>query len=77
MLINNMITKPEKRFKPAEVLSHPWMKENLKGKGKGLSLNFSALKNFTQHHKLKKVALTYIASQLSENEISDLGKLFR
>jgi len=26
---------------------------------------------------LKKVALTFIASQLSENEISDLGKLFR
>jgi calcium-dependent protein kinase len=72
-----MITRPEKRFSPEKVLTHAWMKENLKNKGKGLSLNFSALKNFTQHHRLKKVALTFIASQLSEHEICDLGKLFR
>ncbi|KAL4463768.1 hypothetical protein ABPG72_022822 [Tetrahymena utriculariae] len=76
-LIQNMVTKPEKRFKADQVLSHPWMKEDIKQKNKQLPLNFNALKNFTQHHKLKKVALTFIASQLSENEISDLGKLFR
>jgi len=72
-----MITNPKKRFKAEEVLKHPWMKEKLKSSGKNLSLNFGALKNFTTHHRLKKVALTFIASQLSENEISDLGKLFR
>ncbi|EAR82389.1 calmodulin-domain kinase (macronuclear) [Tetrahymena thermophila SB210] len=76
-LIQNMVTKPEKRFKADQVLSHPWMKEDIKQKNKQLPLNFNALKNFTQHHKLKKVALSFIASQLSENEISDLGKLFR
>ncbi|EGR31676.1 protein kinase domain protein [Ichthyophthirius multifiliis] len=76
-LISNMITKPEKRFKPDQVLSHPFMKEEIKNKNKQLPLNFNALKNFTQHHKLKKVALAFIASQLSENEISELGKLFR
>jgi calcium-dependent protein kinase len=53
------------------------MKEDIKDKGTGLQLNFSGLRNFTQSNKLKKVALTFIASQLSENEISDLGKLFR
>jgi len=54
------------------------MKEqSLKNKNKTLPLNFSSLKNFTQHNKLKKVALTFIASQLSESEISDLGKLFK
>ncbi|EGR28784.1 protein kinase domain protein, partial [Ichthyophthirius multifiliis] len=76
-LISQMITKPEKRYKPEQVLNHPWMKEELKNKNKQLPLNFNALKNFTQHHKLKKVALSFIASQLSENEISELGKLFR
>jgi len=76
-LIRRMITKPDKRLKSPEVLAHPWMKEDIKNKAKPLPLNFNALKNFTQHHKLKKVALTFIASQLSENEISDLGKLFR
>lgn len=72
-----MITSPDKRLKSQEVLNHPWMKHDIKSKGKNLPLNFNALKNFTQHHKLKKVALTFIASQLSENEISDLGKLFK
>jgi len=57
-----MITKPEKRLKAEAALTHPWMKENLKSKGKNLPLNFNALKNFTQHHRLKKVALTFIAS---------------
>ncbi|KAL4472084.1 hypothetical protein ABPG72_001082 [Tetrahymena utriculariae] len=76
-LIRKMITTPDKRLKSFEVLNHPWMKQDIKQKGKNLPLNFNALKNFTQHHKLKKVALTFIASQLSESEISDLGRLFR
>jgi len=57
-----MLTKPEKRLKSSEVLNHTWMKEDIKVKTKTLPLNFNALKNFTQHHKLKKVALTFIAS---------------
>ena len=28
-------------------------------------------------HRLKKATLTYIASQLNETEITELGKLFR
>jgi len=35
------------------------------------------MKNFTHHQKLKKVALTFIASQLSESEIIELGSLFK
>ena len=57
-----MIAPPDKRWKPSDILNHIWMKDDLKGKGKSLPLNFNALKNFTQHHKLKKVALTFIAS---------------
>lgn len=40
-------------------------------------MNFQSLKGFTGFNKLKKVTLTYIASQLSEQEISELGKLFK
>lgn len=71
-----MIAPLDKRIKASTVIQHPWMKVDL-GKQKPLPLNFNALKNFTQHHKLKKVALTFIASQLSEQEILELGKLFR
>lgn len=28
-LIRKMITKPEKRIKPPEILAHPWMKEDI------------------------------------------------
>ena len=72
-----MITKPEKRLKSADVIDHPWMKAELTNQAPKLNLNWNNLKNFQNHHKLKKVALTYIASQLSEGEITELGKLFK
>ncbi|CAK88109.1 unnamed protein product (macronuclear) [Paramecium tetraurelia] len=75
-LIANMITTPDKRFKASQVLQHKWMKEKNKP-NKELKLNYGALKNFTGSNKLKKVALTFIASQLNEQEISHLGKLFK
>lgn len=56
-----MITKPEKRLTANEVLNHPWMKENLKAKAPN-GLKFISLKAFTQHHTLKKIVLTLIAS---------------
>ena len=34
------------------------------------------LKNFYHSSKIKKIALYYIASQLNETEITELGKLF-
>ena len=43
---------------------------------KPLLLNFGSLKNFRNSEKLKKAALTLIASQLSESEIMELAKLF-
>jgi len=75
-LIRKMITKPEKRIKAGEILSHPWMLERDQGNEKPLLLNYSSLKAFRNADKLKKAALTYIASQMSESEISNLSKLF-
>ena len=72
-----MISKPSKRLKANQVLEHPWMKSEIKQEVANLKLNWNTLKQFQNHQKLKKVALTYIASQLSDNEISELGKLFK
>jgi len=71
-----MLTKPEKRVKAGDILLHPWMLEKEVPNEKSLQLNFGSLKNFRNSEKLKKAALTYIASQLSESEISGLSKLF-
>lgn len=35
------------------------------------------MKEFSSHQKLKKIALFYVASQCSEQEIIDLGELFK
>lgn len=76
-LIKKMITKPEKRLTAQQVLEHEWMKAELPNNNIPLKLNVETLKNFQNHNKLKKVALTYIASQLCEQEISELGRLFK
>jgi len=52
------------------------MLEKDEGASKPLPLNFGSLKSFRNSEKLKKAALTYIASQMSEIEISGLSKLF-
>lgn len=75
-LIKKCLCIPEKRLKASGILDHPWVKET-GGPRSNLKLNFNAMKNFTSHEKIKKVALTYIASQLSESEIIELGKLFK
>ena len=75
-MINKLITKPEKRLKAGAILAHPWMIEKQATEEKPLLLNFGSLKNFRNSEKLKKAALTFIASQLSESEIMELAKLF-
>ena len=70
-----MICKPDKRLKSHEVLEHPWMKIELPGEKQ--EFNWGTFKHFQSHRKIKRVALTYIASQLQESEIIQLGKLFK
>ena len=71
-----MITKQNVRLKTHEVLEHPWMK-NTENHSSQLELNFNQLKSFQNYQKLKKITLSYIASQLSEIEIQELGQLFK
>ncbi len=72
-----MLCKPEKRLAAEAVLKHPWMLQKIEKKeDKPLKLNYQMLKNFRNAEKLKKVALTFIAAQMSEIEIGELANLF-
>lgn len=70
-----MITGPVKRLTADKVLEHPFMSK--KGEKKTAhNLNIIQLRNFMEHCKLKKAVLSFMASQLSENEIMELSKIF-
>jgi len=60
----------------AEVLKHEWMLQEASANEEPLSLDYQSLKNFKNAQKLKKVALSVIASQLSEEEINELAEQF-
>jgi len=70
-----MITKRQNRINAEAVMKHPWMTTNL-GTNKQMELNVSGLRTFYRGNKLKRYALSVIASQLSESEINDLAKIF-
>jgi len=74
-LIKKMICAPEKRLTAEQVLQHEWMK--VSDKKDSLAINYNTLKSFVAAERLKKVALVYIATQLSGTEIQELAKLFQ
>lgn len=74
-LITKMLTKPEKRLTAEKIIEHPWIQRKIDKKS-AKSLNISQLRNFMNTCKLKKAVLSFMASQLSENEISELSKIF-
>jgi len=71
-----MLCKPESRLTAAEILKHEWMLQAASANEEPLSLDYQSLKNFTNAQRLKKVALSVIASQLSEEEINELAEQF-
>ena len=62
-LIKKILQPREKRIKIEEIFSHPWMKIN--PKSTPLSIDFSNLIKFSKFSKLKEIAASYIASQLT------------
>jgi calcium-dependent protein kinase len=77
-LIQQMLTKPEKRLTAAQILTHPWVQDTADPleATKLPSLITGNFKNFITCQKIKKVILTYLATQVSEKEISALKKHF-
>jgi calcium-dependent protein kinase len=74
-LISKILVEPNKRPTAAEVLAHPWL--NTPSSTAPLKINMGSFKNFCSYSKLKKVAVTLIATQLQEKDIVELGKLFK
>jgi calcium-dependent protein kinase len=76
-LISKMLTKPEKRLTAGQVLEHSWFQTDQKRNATHAKINLNHLRNFVSSSKLQKAVLTCMASQLSENEILDLRKVFK
>lgn len=77
-LISRMLTPPEHRLSAEEVMQHPWIliESDHTEHAHLKSVNVDRLKSFVSVNKLKQAALQFIASQLSEDEISDLIDIF-
>nr|AOD75238.1 calcium-dependent protein kinase 9 [Camellia sinensis] len=78
-LVRKMLTQdPKKRITSAQVLEHPWIREDGEASDKPLdSAVLSRMKQFRAMNKLKKLALKVIAENLSEDEIKGLKEMFR
>ena len=77
-LILKMVTTPDKRLTPQQVLDHPWIQEMTEKTALVTlpALVTTNLKNFSVTQKVKKVVLAYLATQLSEKEVDTLRRLF-
>lgn len=75
-LIKHLLCKPADRLKASDVLQHAWMLQEHSKEEEPLNLNYQLLKNFTNAERLKKAALTVIASKMSEDEIKELSEQF-
>lgn len=74
-LIKRCLVPEAKRITTQEILLHTWMtseapKSNLK-------FNVENIIKYTKKGKLEKVVLNFIASQLDEKQILELGVLFK
>ncbi|XP_010519813.1 PREDICTED: calcium-dependent protein kinase 34 isoform X1 [Tarenaya hassleriana] len=78
-LVRKMLNSdPKQRLTAAQVLNHPWIKED--GEAPDVPLDnavMSRLKQFKAMNQFKKVALRVIAGCLSEEEIQGLKEMFK
>ncbi|URE33872.1 calcium-dependent protein kinase [Musa troglodytarum] len=77
-LVRKMLrADPKERLTAAEILKHPWMRED-GAPDRPLDLTvLNRMKQFRAMNKLKKVALKVIAESLSEDEIMGLKEMFK
>ncbi|KAI3673807.1 hypothetical protein L6452_39937 [Arctium lappa] len=77
-LVQRMLTlDPKKRITSAQVLEHPWIREDGEASDKPIdSAVLSRMKQFRAMNKFKKLALKVIAENLSAEEIQGLKSMF-
>ncbi|CAD6255497.1 unnamed protein product [Miscanthus lutarioriparius] len=78
-LVKKMLRQdPKERLTAAEILKHPWIREDGEAPDKPLDITvISRMKQFRAMNKLKKVALKVVAENLSEEEIVGLKEMFK
>ncbi|XP_078447776.1 calcium-dependent protein kinase 2-like [Wolffia australiana] len=78
-LIRKMLERdPVKRLTAAQVLEHPWIREDGEAPDKPIGVAvLTRMKQFRAMNKLKKLALKVIAENLSEEEIKGLKLMFQ
>uniref|UniRef100_A0A0E0L6A4 non-specific serine/threonine protein kinase n=1 Tax=Oryza punctata TaxID=4537 RepID=A0A0E0L6A4_ORYPU len=78
-LVKRMLRQdPKERLTAAEILNHPWIREDGEAPDKPLDITvISRMKQFRAMNKLKKVALKVVAENLSEEEIVGLKEMFK
>ena len=75
-LIKRLLTDPKERPSAEEVLQDPWLEKLAPNTGT-IELNVKSLKRYASANKLKKAVLIYIASRLTDDEISALKESFK
>lgn len=58
-----------------EIYEHPWMKMKLNRIP--LQVDFKIMASFSKFSKIKAIAATYLASQMTAKETENMSKLFR
>ncbi|GJM89876.1 hypothetical protein PR202_ga06101 [Eleusine coracana subsp. coracana] len=78
-LVKKMLRQdPKERLTAAEILRHPWIREDGEAPDKPLDIAvIGRMKQFRAMNKLKKVALKVVAENLSEEEIVRLKEMFK
>lgn len=77
-LINKLLCAPEIRLTPSQALEHPWIKETITKTPSStipriLTKRLGAFQFLT---RMEQSIMTYMSTQISEKEISELRKYF-
>ena len=76
-LIKMMLSPEDKRPTATQVLEHEWFKQVESEKETQLDFDLDKIKKYIHSNNLKKIVLTFIASRLKDNEVSDLRETFK
>jgi calcium-dependent protein kinase len=78
-MISAMLTNENERLTPKDVLNHAWMKK-FSDPASDVPISnthYDRLKDFEKSSKLKKAALSYLATRTSDKDIENEMKIFQ
>lgn len=65
-LLKKMLKPAAERIKIEDIYKHPWM--SMKISRAPINVDFKTMANFTKFSKIKTIAATYLASQMTAKE---------